>query len=130
MSARCSTRRREVTLDDARLPHPAGSSRLGRGDRELSECRMFVRQSRKGLGGPRSPETSTWNCGRGWRFAASPGCRGEVVVQFGEVVSHQDQPPLGPDRRSASSVKPVDVSVVLGVGKHRLNRLFALAVEL
>lgn len=35
-----------------------------------------------------------WNCGRGRRFAASPRYRGEVVVEFGEVVSHQDQPQL------------------------------------
>ena len=56
--------------------------------------------------------------------------RGELVaVELGEVVCHQDQPPLGPDRRSTSSVKPVDVAVVLGVSEHGLDGMFAFAVK-
>ncbi len=63
-------------------------------------------------------------------WGSQPPTDGELVaVELGEVVCHQDQPPLGPHRRSASSVKPIDMAVVLGVSEHGLDGLFAFAVE-
>ncbi len=66
--------------------------------------------------------STAWCPGHSRTHSNAPANRGDLVaIGLGEVVCHQDESPLGAHGGSASSVKPVEVSVVLGVREHRLE---------
>src|SRR5439155_19172736 len=62
--------------------------------------------------------------------AAPSGGRESVSVKLEEVVGGGDQPPLGPDRASASSVEAGHAAVVFGLAEDGLDHRLAAAVEL
>src|SRR5205807_2850596 len=68
--------------------------------------------------------------GRMGPLRLSGGDRQVVLPELEQVMGRGDQSPFGPARPQASSLEPVDPSVVFGLREHGLDDRLSLPVEL